>query len=211
MVVPLPANESITALPDGGQPMLVLIRYAVVGLWVFSIFLVIISPLSALSQLGMAWLGTYLLAEDPQMSPCYARLRATALGQCCGDGGLRMLFPFFLLGAVNCLVDGATLIQIFSVNGWGSFKIVAVDALLGVFTFEFLGALASWRLVKMVIPMGGFADNGALDGYRELPGAPGRPLGGPGPGGITGAGAPPGAGSTDAFKPFQGTGHKLGS
>ena len=29
-----------------------------------------------------------------------------------------MLFPFFLLGAVNCLVDGATLIQALCVERW---------------------------------------------------------------------------------------------
>lgn len=205
MVIPLPANESINALPDEGRPLLVVIKWCVIGLWIFSFVLALFAPLSVLSSLGLAFFGTYLLAEDPQMSTCYQRIRETALGQCCGTGGLRMLMPFFLLGAINSFVDGLALIQMFSTYGWKTFSFIPVDVLLCIFLCEFTSSLASWRIIKMVLPVSQFEN-----GYQEQPGAPGslaRPLGGPGPGGVSNPSVSVRAAD---FKPFQGTGHKLG-
>eukprot|EP00434_Breviolum_minutum_P015030 symbB.v1.2.013255.t1/scaffold879.1/size325971/2 len=118
----------------------------------------------------------------------------------------RMLMPFFLLGAINSVVDGAALLQMFTTYGWNTFAFVPVDILLCIFLCELISSIASWRIIKMVLPMGQFEN-----GYQELPGGPGvagaRPLGGPGPGGVSNPN--PGTRSAD-FRPFQGTGHKLG-
>ncbi|CAL1151809.1 unnamed protein product [Cladocopium goreaui] len=169
MVIPLPANESINALPDEGRPLLVVIKWCVIGLWIFSFVLALFAPLSVLSSLGLAFFGTYLLAEDPQMSTCYQRIRETALGQCCGTGGLRMLMPFFLLGAINSFVDGLALIQMFSSYGWKTFNFIPVDVLLCIFLCEFTSSLASWRIIKMVLPVSQF-ENGRLDNLDPVPG-----------------------------------------
>ncbi|CAJ1383246.1 unnamed protein product [Effrenium voratum] len=203
MVIPLPANESITALPDEARRLLASTKYFVFGLWAFSIVLGIFSPLSAISTWCLAIFGTYLLHEDPQMSSCYDAIRSSAIGQCCGTGGLRMLMPFFLLGSINSMVDAASLIQFFSTYGWKTFEMIPVDALLGIFLCELSCSIISYRVLKLVLPTGPLAD-----GYQELAngpaqaGRPGRPLGGAGPGGVVP--------QQPAWKPFQGTGHKLG-
>jgi len=216
MVIPLPANsDSIQSLPEDARRLLGFTKYFVMGLWVFSFIFGIFTPLSALSTWCLAIFGTYLLSEDPQMSQCYEIIRNSSLGACCGTGGLRMLMPFFLLGFVNSLVDSASLIQIFSTYGWQTFKVIPVDALLGIWICEMACTLISWRVLKTILPLG------PLEGYQELSGGPSqgpmppraasegtgsRPLGGAGPGGLSSGRRP----NTD-FKPFQGTGHKLGA
>ncbi|CAE6966827.1 unnamed protein product, partial [Symbiodinium sp. KB8] len=153
MVLPLPSTDSITSLPDDARRLLGHTKYFVMGLWGFGTVFAIFTPLSALSTWCLAIFGTYLLAEDAQMRPCYDLIRNSALGICCGTGGLRMLMPFFLLGFINSLVDGASLVQIFSTYGWHTFKLVPVDALLGIFVCELICTLITWRVLKTILPL----------------------------------------------------------
>eukprot|EP00931_Biecheleriopsis_adriatica_P118144 TRINITY_DN93600_c0_g1_i1.p1 TRINITY_DN93600_c0_g1~~TRINITY_DN93600_c0_g1_i1.p1 ORF type:complete len:214 (+),score=40.23 TRINITY_DN93600_c0_g1_i1:56-697(+) len=213
MVIPM-ANPGVNfaSLPEDAQRMLAMLKYPVIGLWFFGFLFALFSPFSALSTMALAIFGTYTLSEDAQMAQCYAIIRRSAIGQCCGTGGLQMLMPFVVLSGLNSVVDSMQLLQVFSQFGWASFKFPAVDMLIGIWACETTSTVLSWRVLKAVLP-----NLAPLDGYQGLPGEPngagGQPLGGPGPGGL-GRPAPSGprTGGNDAgFKPFQGQGHRLGA
>eukprot|EP00930_Biecheleria_cincta_P008575 TRINITY_DN110057_c0_g1_i1.p1 TRINITY_DN110057_c0_g1~~TRINITY_DN110057_c0_g1_i1.p1 ORF type:complete len:193 (-),score=16.60 TRINITY_DN110057_c0_g1_i1:241-819(-) len=191
MVLPMVTNVgSISSLPPDVQALLAFSKYFVFGLWIFGLLFALFSPVSALSTMCLAIFGTYLLSEDPQMVNCYAVIRSTVIGQCCGHGGLQMLMPFLLLSAINTLMDSLQLVQVFTVYGVGAFKFIPVDLLLGIWVCEFASTAICWRVLKTIMP-------NPADGYQQLPGGPVQ----------TGSSATqPAAG----FQPFCGQGHRLG-
>ncbi|CAE8634972.1 unnamed protein product [Polarella glacialis] len=176
MVVPMgmPMSGGLASLPDEARSLLQKTKYFVMGMWFFGLLFAIYSPISALSTLCLAIFGTYLLMEDPQMSNCYAIIRRSLVGQCCGTGGMQMLMPFLLLSAINTLVDSMQLIQLFSVYGVATFKFVPIDLLIGIWVCELGSTVLCYRVMKLVLP----TMQGPLDAYQQLPnGPPGQQLG----------------------------------
>lgn len=199
MVIPMmsPAG-SIDELPDEVRPVLVKVKYCVVGLWVFGLLFFFFEPIGSMSTICLAVFGTFLLSEDPQMARCYGFLRE-GLGQCCGNGGLSMLTPFLVFSLVNSVVDGLQLAQLFSYIGREMLCLPPVDILICIWVCEFASAVFSWRVLKAVLPPMPEPGNG----YQPLPGRL--------------QSAPPSAtgsrGDSQAnrggFQPFSGEGHRL--
>eukprot|EP00429_Kryptoperidinium_foliaceum_P073129 CAMPEP_0176222126 /NCGR_PEP_ID=MMETSP0121_2-20121125/20073_1 /TAXON_ID=160619 /ORGANISM="Kryptoperidinium foliaceum, Strain CCMP 1326" /LENGTH=198 /DNA_ID=CAMNT_0017561329 /DNA_START=27 /DNA_END=623 /DNA_ORIENTATION=- len=171
-----PSASSITTLPEDVRQTLVHIKWCVFGLWSFGAVYFVLQPLSALSTLVLAIFGTFLLHEDPQMTPCYNSLREM-VGQCCGNGGMTMLAPFVVFSVVNAVLDGFQLAQLFYLFGGRMFTSPIVDILVGIWVFETAAAVLSWRVLKAVAPT--LPEPGG-DYQRLGGGAPPRP-GGPAP------------------------------
>lgn len=214
MVIPMVGFGSLESLPENVRSTLSKAKYPVYGLWVFGLLqFFLVNPVQAMSAIVLALFGTFLLNEDPQMVSCYRFLRDRVMGErvartCCGNGGLPMLMPFFILSFSNAIVDFFTLARVVTVLG-NQLKqptnALVFGILLGVWLSETASAALTFGALKAVLAEQG----GASLGYQALPGGPasaGPVLGGRGPV------APPGGGRQAGpdFVPFAGEGHRLG-
>jgi len=239
MVVPMPMSQaggSINQLSPELREKLNTVKYTVLALWVLGVLRTILNPMSGLSTLILAILGTFLMSEDPQLANCYAMLRDSFLGQCCGSGGLAMLMPFLVFDGVSAVMD---FMQVLTFVTFGGMQILLNPLVLLTFLVlvaETVGTVCTYQVFKETMPSPSQGQqSGAPPGYRPLSGG-GQPTGGaPGQGGggggmgsfFGGAGAPSGGGPgrpaggsgpsavqgpapPQSFQMFSGQGNRLG-
>lgn len=153
MVVPIvPQVFSYWELPERARREARRLKQCVLALWLVGIIDLCVNPFHGLSTVLLASMGTALLAEDPQVTPCFRLLSTVSLQDGCAHG-MPMLMPFLFMCDAYVLLDGMDLATQCSEHGLSQvIQVPVYDVFAGVWLCELYAAVLTWRIVREVMP-----------------------------------------------------------